>query len=400
MPSKIEELVRAHDEWRSGRCINLQPSENILSPAVRRALSSDMAGRYTLRSNEFITNDGAANSYGGTRYLDEVESLGEETASSLFHGAHVSLKPLSGHVASLLMVAATCRKGDTIMSIPSTEGGYDGYGQQYIPDLFSLKFRPLPFDRERWNVDENVAAEAIREVKPRLVVLGQSFILFPYKMKEIREACDDARAVLAYDASHVMGLVTGGRFQDPVGEGADIVVGSTHKSFPGPQGGLFVTGDDGIWREFTKNTTWRVIDNAHWNRIAGVAQAFLEMKRHGPRYAARIQSNSASLGRYLHQEGIECKFGRLGYSKSHQLHLDGAAMTAAGFTFGSFSSKLQGSDIIVDTTGRLGTSEVSRLGMGEKEMKSIASLVGEAAAGRDVRAKANKLRREFDIHYT
>ncbi len=399
MPSKVQELIRAHDSWRGKQCINLQPSENILSDAVRSVLSTDMAGRYTLRSNEYITNGGASNSYGGTRYLDEVEALGEETASSLFHGAHASLKPMSGHIASLLMVASTCRKGDTIMAVPSADGGYDGYGSGYIPDIFSLNYRPLPFDRERWNLDTDASVTSIEEAKPRLVILGQSFILFPYDLKAIRSACDDAGAVLAYDASHVMGLVTGGKFQDPVGDGVDIVVGSTHKSLPGPQGGLFITADDGIWKEFGRNTTWRIIDNAHWNRIAGVAQALLEMKRHGARYAAKIQSNSASLGKHLHAAGFECKFSSLGYSRSHQLLIDQPSLERTGFTFGSLSGMLESNDIIVDTTGRLGTSEVSRLGMGDREMREVASLVKEAMNGGHVKSKANKLRRRFKISY-
>lgn len=399
MPSRIEQLVKAHDAWRAGRCINLQPSENLLSNAVRSVLSTDMAGRYTLRSNDFVSNNGAPNSYGGTKYLDEVESAGEETASYLFHGAHASLKPLSGHVASLLMIASTCRKGDSIMAVSSQDGGYDGYGGGYIPDLFSLKYEPLPFDRERWNVDAGAAATSIRAARPRLVILGQSFILFPYEMKPIREACSETGALLAYDASHVMGLVTGGRFQDPIGEGADIVVGSTHKSLPGPQGGLFVTTDDGIWREFTRNTTWRIIDNAHWNRIAGVAQALHEMKRHGARYAARIQSNSASLGTELDRAGFGCLFANLGYSRSHQLHIDGAALRERGMDFGRMSALLERNDIIADTTGRLGTAEVSRLGMGAPEMKAIASLVTEALDGRNVKGKADKLRRRFHLNY-
>ena len=400
MPSKIEELVKAHDAWRSGRCINIQPSENLLSRAVRSVLSSDMAGRYTLRSNEFVLNNGAANSYGGTRLMDEVESIGAETASSLFHGAHASLKPLSGHIASLLMIASTCRSGDTIMAVSSTDGGYDGYGGDYIPDLFSLRFEALPFDRSRWNIDSEAAAEDIRAKKPKLVILGQSFILFPYEMGPIRDACSETGAILAYDASHVMGLVVGGKFQDPIAEGADIVVGSTHKSLPGPQGGLFVTGDDTIWREFSRNTTWRIIDNAHWNRIAVVAQALIEMKRHGRSYAARIQSNSAALGGYLAEEGLECRFRELGYSKSHQLHIDEERLREQKLTFGQMSALLEKNDIIVDTTGRLGTSEVSRLGMGKQEMKNIASLVTRALGGENVKSKANKLRRKFHAQFT
>jgi glycine hydroxymethyltransferase len=392
-------LAGRHDRWRNSRCINLQPSENILSPAVRKLLSSDMASRYTLRSNEFISNGGASNSYGGTKYMDEIEMRGEETASKLF-GARTSLKPLSGHIASLLMFASVCRKGDTIMAVSSADGGYDGYGQDYIPDLFSLKFRPIQFDRERWNVRDEETAADIRRYKPKLVVLGQSFILFPYDMRAISDACKDEGCILAYDASHVLGLVAGGRFQRPIQEGCDILIGSTHKSFPGPQGGIFATNDERIWKSFVWNCTWRILDNAHWNRIAALSQAMEEMKRHGSSYAARIEANTRALGRSLSEQGLKCKFGELGFSRSHQLHLDTGALADRGLSLANLNEKLERNDIIVDTTGRIGTAEVSRLGMGVREMRRISALVGGALRGEDVKAEANSLRRKFDVHYT
>jgi len=394
----IIELAKKHDQWRNSSCINLQPSENILSPAVRRLLASDMASRYTLRSNEFIGNGGASNSYGGTKYMDEIERRGEETASKLF-GARTSLKPLSGHIASLLMIASVCRKGDTIMAVSSADGGYDGYGQSYIPDMFSLKFRPLQFDREIWNVKGEETAEDIRRYKPKLVVLGQSFILFPYDIGPISDACREEGTVLAYDASHVLGLVAGGRFQRPIQERCDILIGSTHKSFPGPQGGIFATNDDGIWKSFVWNCTWRLIDNAHWNRIAALSQAMEEMRRHASNYAARIEANTQALGRSLGEEGVVCKFSGIGYSRSHQLHLDSDALASMDLSLAKLNEELEKNDIIVDTTGRIGTSEVSRLGMGAREMRLISALVGGALRGENVKAEANRLRKRFDVHY-
>ncbi len=357
-----------------------------------------MAGRYTLRSNEHISNNGAPNSYGGTRYMDEVEEKGEECASTLF-GGRVSLKPLSGHIASLLMFASVVKRGDGVMAISARDGGYDGYGPEYITELFSANFIEMPFDRKSWNIRAEEAAACIRRNRPKLVILGQSFILFPYDIGAVGDACREAGALLAYDASHVLGLVAGGRFQQPLKEGCDIMIGSTHKSFPGPQGGIFATTDDGVWKAFVRNTTWRILDNAHWNRIAALAQAMEEMRRHGSSYASRIQKNSRSLGKYLSGGPLRCLFAEQGYSMSHQLHIDPSAVGPAGLTFGGISETLEESDIIVDTTGRLGTSEVSRLGMGDREMKAIAGLMQEALAGRNVRSKTNKLRRGFKLHY-
>jgi len=398
MVSEFSKLVFRHDAWRGRRCINLQPSENILSPAVRKLLSTDMASRYTLPSNEFISNGGAPNSYGGTRYMDEVERKGEEIARELFSAEYVSLRPLSGHIASLLMLASVCRKGDTIMAVSSADGGYDGYGQPYVPDMLSLRSEPIPFDRENFNLDIERATSEINRIKPRLVILGQSFFLFPYGMKAVRDACSDAGALLGYDGSHVLGLIAGGQFQRPLEEGADVLIGSTHKSFPGPQGGIFATNNDEIWKAFLKNTTWRLIDNAHWNRIAALSQALLEMKRFGRQYAQRVINNARSLGDFL-EDVLPCRYRQLGYSRSHQLLIDGEELRSRGLSFHTLSSKLEANDIIIDTTGRLGTAEVSRLGMGQREMREIASFINEVLQGKTVRDKANKLRRSFNIMY-
>ncbi|MEM3851923.1 MAG: hypothetical protein QXP70_02875 [Methanomassiliicoccales archaeon] len=398
MPSPVERLVRQHDGWRSGRCINLQPSENILSHAVRMLLSTDMASRYTLQSSEFVDNGGATNSYGGTRYMDDVERLGEEFAKEVFRARFASLKPLSGHIASMLMISTVCSKGDTIMAVQSADGGYDGYGPNYLADIFSLNFKPLPFDWQSFTIDSDKAAEQIIAIKPRLVILGQSFFLFPYNMGPIREACDDAGAFLGYDASHVLGLVAGGEFQDPLGEGADIVLGSTHKSFPGPQGGIFLTNDRELFRGFQRNLTWRLIDNAHWNRIAAMSQALYEMKRYGRKYAERVVANSHYLGRALEGK-LSCMFSEKGYSASHQLLIDKAALAEKGFSPATLSATLEKNDIIVDTTGRLGTAEITRLGMLSRDVKAVASLISEAIEGKMVKGKTNKLRRRFKVRY-
>ncbi len=82
------------------------------------------------------------------------------------------------------------------------------------------------------------SADVIRAAKPGIVTFGGSLFLFPHPIKELKEVCDEVGAYVAYDASHVLGLIAGGVFQDPLREGADFITSSTHKTFPGPQGGV------------------------------------------------------------------------------------------------------------------------------------------------------------------
>src|SRR5206468_7737240 len=125
------------------------------------------------------------------------------------------------------------------------------------------------------------AANRIIAGKPKLVLLGGSFIVFPHNLRALRKACDEVGALLAYDGSHVLGLIAGGQFQDPLREGADVLFGSTHKSFFGPQGGLGVTDRDDLFATMVDRFPWRVGVNSHWNRIAATAHALLETKQFG-----------------------------------------------------------------------------------------------------------------------
>ncbi len=135
-------------------------------------------------------------------------------------------------------------------------------------------------------------------------MLGQSFFLFPYPLREIAEAAHAVDALVFYDASHVLGLIAGGEFQDPLREGADVLFGSTHKSFPGPQGGLLVTDREDLFAQIDPALVWRVFDNAHWNRIAALAQTLLELERcgRGVRRTA-VVANAQALGRALTDRG-------------------------------------------------------------------------------------------------
>ncbi|MGI0148656.1 MAG: serine hydroxymethyltransferase, partial [Thermoplasmata archaeon] len=193
----VPSLADRHERWRRDSCLNLQPSENFLSPQVLRVLGSDLASRYTLPWNADYHGARLENAYGGTKYLDEIEGIGEQLARDVFGAKHASLKPLSGHVAALLLLLSTTEPGDRILIIDSKHGGYDGYMPAYVPDVLGgRKVDFLPFRESTWRLDTSNAARMIRKEKPRLVVLGQSFLLFPYELAPLRKAADAAKSIL------------------------------------------------------------------------------------------------------------------------------------------------------------------------------------------------------------
>lgn len=382
--AELARLVRAHDRWRGREVFNLLPSENALSPTARRYLASDLAGRYTLPMATELHGEPVDNSYAGTRYTDAIERLANAAASRLFHGRFATVRPLSGHIAALSALAPLLPRGSKILAIPAEHGGYDGYGPGYIPALLGYTVRPLPAGGPGYRLDEAAAVEEIRRERPHAVVLGQSFFLFPYPLRPIAEAAHAVGALVLYDASHVLGLIAGGEFQDPLREGADVVYGSTHKSFPGPQGGLLVTDRSDLFQQLDPALVWRVFDNAHWNRIAGLAQTLLELERFGPEYARTVIASSQALARALDDRGFPMVAASDGYTRSHQSLVDGAALRARhGVGPAVLARRWERQRLLTDLIGRMGTAEITRLGLRPEEMPRLAELLERAGLRRE-----------------
>lgn len=380
--SRSWEIIRAHERYRRST-LNLIPSENVMSPAALKALSTDLSGRYALRP-EF---------YAGTRYIHELWSYAEEISRKLFGAEYVILEPLSGHVAAIL-VSHTFSKNGKIAALAAEFGGYPGYGVSKIPDLVGAELVLLPPSREYFVPDVDEGVRVIEREKPSLVVLGGSMMLFPHPVREFSEAVHRHGGVLAYDASHVLGLIAGGVFQDPLREGADVVYASTHKTFPGPQGGLILTNDREIYEKLSGNIFHKIVDNIHLNRLAAYAVTVEEMTKHGARYARKIIENSKSLGYFLDSNGIPVKAKDRGYTESHLIILD----LKDDDERRRIRDRLEECGIVADAGVRFGTNEVTRRGMGKREMEKIAKLVARAIKGEDppkIRKEVKELVRRF-----
>ncbi|MCS7125519.1 MAG: serine hydroxymethyltransferase [Aigarchaeota archaeon] len=372
--SKAWEIIKAHERYRR-TTLNLIPSENILSQRVLRALSTDLAGRYALRPEY----------YGGTRYIHKLWSYAEDVTRKLFKVEYVLLEPLSGHVAAIL-VSHTFSKNGKLASLPSEYGGYPGYDKNKIPDLIGAEVVQLPTSKEYFTPLVEEGLRVIEEEKPNLVILGGSMILFPHPVKEFSELVHGYGGVLAYDASHVLGLIAGGVFQDPIREGADIVYASTHKTFPGPQGAIILTNDPKIYQKLSENVFHKVVDNIHLNRVAAYTVAAEEMLKHGPRYAKKVVENSKHLASSLDSLGISIMAKDRGYTESHQIIVEIPDEEARV----KIRDRLEECGIVADAGVRFGTNEVTRRGMGRREMEKIANLIYRAIEGEDPR----KIKRE------
>jgi len=384
LSAELKRTLENHERWRREQCVNLIASENVTSPAVRKILGSDLGHRYTATDHFYM----------GCKFINQTESIARELVRDVFGSEWADVTPLSGHITDMTLLSTFARRGDKILTMGTEYGGYFGTSEAGFPRILGLVNLYFPFDKDRWNIEIEKTVELIASEVPRLVILGASYILFPHPVEQIAKACRETGTVLAFDGSHVMGLIAGGAFQQPLKEGARILVGSTHKSFFGPQGGIIAAfKPEG---EQMKETIFpAIMDNAHWNRIAALAQALLEMKRFGRKYANQVIRNSRALAEALDERGVPVRCKDCGYTASHQVLLDMDRLKDSA----QVPDKLEQANVIVDRGIRLGTSEMTRRGMREGDMNDIAEIIARVIRSQETvsaaKRKATALARKF-----
>ncbi|MCK5109255.1 MAG: aminotransferase class V-fold PLP-dependent enzyme, partial [Methanosarcinales archaeon] len=226
----IMRATEAHHEWYRD-CLPMIASNNLTSNRVRLLAATDLAHRYAegVVGHRF---------YQGCQYIDEIEAKTITLAKDLFRAEHVNVQPTSGVNANIAAFFALADPGDTIISLEVPQGGHISHVRYSAAGVRGLRVIAHPFDPEIMNIDTDRMVAMIRETKPRIVLLGGSLFLFPHPVREACEAAREVGATVVYDGAHVLGLIAGNCFQDPLREGADVMTGSTHKTFPGPQGAV------------------------------------------------------------------------------------------------------------------------------------------------------------------
>lgn len=370
---EIDILVEKHERHRLNG-INLIPSENRIFYNARKMLSSDLAGRY---ESEW---------YGGSRYAREICEKVEKLAQKLFNVRYALITPVSGNICDLAAIFSFSKSGDIIAGIPKENGGYPfGY------EKFEREFYPLPM--KDYVVDEDKLDEVEKDFP--LILIASSILLFPHPLGKLSKKFG---GVVVYDASHVLGLIAGGKFQQPLKEGARVMIGSTHKSFPGPQGGIVLTNEREVKEKMEEYLLFNyergigLIDNPHVNRIASLGMVMEEMLENGREYASQVIKNAKHLASSIHQMGIPVKFADRGFTESHQILLDMDKERA-----GIFYKKLEENGIFIDCIGRIGVAEVTHVGMKEEEMEEIAHLIADVYEGKIVKESVKKLASSFSI---
>ena len=173
-----------------------------------------------------------------------------------------------------------------------------------------------------------------------------------------------------------------------------MLLGCTHKSPPGPQGGLILGNNEEVFDRVRSQIRPGIIDNVHWNRVAALAVSLLEMMQFGKAYAQAVVRNSQALAKGLAERGVAVRGAAHGYSKSHQVLLECEKSRGE-----LYAKRLEDANIIIDKGGRVGTAEATRMGMGPGEMDQVAELMAIVIHGKKpadyTKKKVRSLIKEF-----
>ena len=370
-----------------------------MSPIAKSVLSSDLANRYTVGSvkNRWYT---------GCQFYDAVEDNAISLAQKLLHANYVNVQPVSGMVANLVAYYTLLKPGDTILTHQVKHSGHYSHVKSGILSLFRVKVESIPFDEESYSLDIEQTIGKIKKIKPNVLLLGSTEFLFPAPIKELREVCNQTNTKILYDAAHVSGLIVGQTFQDPLTEGADLLSMSTNKTLSAPDHGIVACNDIDLYQKQIEYAMVPMFtSNHHAHHVAGLAVTLAEFEQFGHDYAIRIIKNAKALARELFIRDVAVLCPHKDFTESHTVLID--AKLDANYVMKLLESariitnafQLPWNEEDKPTGIRLGTNELTRLGMKESEMKHIANLIASVLLKRKSAKKVEQEVRNLRASY-
>ncbi|RLI12601.1 serine hydroxymethyltransferase [Candidatus Bathyarchaeota archaeon] len=418
----VTDLIRAsemHERYRGSECINLIASEGVKSPAVEEMLRSsmDLESRYAEGEND-LEGHVKKRYYQGQKYMTMIENYVTDIIKMLFKCSWADVRLVSGTHANLATFKglSLAMKNNKMVVTPLSCGAHISHDYTGLAGMvLGLVNIDHAYNIEEMNIDPDESAKIIRAAKPGIITFGGSLFLFPHPVKELRSVADEVGAYIVYDAAHVLGLIAGGVFQDPLREGADFITSSTHKTFPGPQGGL-ILGE--LKDERAEKAIKRIqhaifplsTSNTHLGRLPALGIVALEMKVFGAELARQTVRNAKVAGQYLYENGLKVLGESKGFTESHQIAVD--VMEYGGG--GVIAERLEEANIILNRnilpyddqsnrenpSGiRIGFQDITRRGFREGDVKHLCDLMLQVIKGKrkplEVKKDVIELRKEF-----
>lgn len=417
-------------QWRQKQCINLIPSENTPSRAVQLLCASDPAFRYAEHKKVKSFYDKDIFYYQGTEFIDRVEQLLVEQMRLYLGCSEVETRAISGQMSNMATFSALMdwknrldRKHDPrrlgyILNNHIIKGGHlsaqpMGALHDYVT-IDPITERPaivnFPVCKDNiYKIDVEETKKIIDQYRPELVIFGKSMVLHREPVAAIRQFVDQEQipTTIMYDMAHVLGLV-GDYFQKPFEEGAEIVTGSTHKTFFGPQRGVIGVNyqpEDlkyGLWETIESRVFPGSVSNHHLGTQLGLLMAAYEMNQFKDVYQKAVVENAKHFAKCLKAQGLDVAGDpAIDYTQTHQV------IVSVGYGTGpQVAHRLEQNHIIVnyqatpDEEGftasgalRMGVSEMTRFGFGKTEFGQLAELLADCILrSRDVSQDVERLR--------
>jgi len=413
-----------HERYRGKECINLIASEGLKSPAVEQmmCLSKDLESRYAEGEND-LKGHVKARHYQGQKYMTHIENYAADLMKDLFGCNWADVRLVSGTHANLATFKgiSLTTKNNRMVVLPLSAGAHITHDYSGLAGrVLGLETINHAYDTNELNINSEKSAAIIDAARPGIVTFGGSVFQFPHPVKELAKVAKETGAYTVYDAAHVLGLIAGGEFQDPFGEGVDFITASTHKTFPGPQGGVILANcEDERMEKAIKKVQHAVFplttSNTHLGRLPALGLAALELKLYGKELAKQTIKNAQTAGKCLFENGVKVLGKKNGFTQSHQIVVD-----VRNYGGGKkVASDLEEANIILnknllpydnqhnrgDPSGlRIGFQDVTRRGFKEDDIECLCSLMLEVMKGKrkpvEVRTDVIKLRQSFkEIKY-
>ncbi|MGB7055309.1 MAG: hypothetical protein WBE28_08320 [bacterium] len=431
---KIKDLaqkIEKNNRWRQRECINLIPSETTPSPLVKLCEISDPSGRYaehrTMKGKEVYF-------YQGIDFIREVEGDLCKEMAAYFGCPRVELRPISGQMANEVVFKAMVkyinrdrnegepfRKMRLVMNNELTKGGH--LSSQPMGALFNYVDEDPATGKERvinfpvrkdcpYKTDTDELAKILEQDKPELIVFGKSMFLHKEPVEFVHTIVKDwhPKPLIMYDMAHVLGLY--GVLQEPFKEGADVVTGSTHKTYFGPQRGIVAST---ITKEHPLSRLWIDIkgrafpgstSNHHLGTLLALLMATYEMNTFKGDYQTQVRKNARAYAAALKDAGIDVEGDAAdGFTETHQVVI---RVSKYG-TGNELAQRLENNNIITNYQAlpddesflqasgiRMGVQEMTRFGMKEEDFRVLAEYVADVTIrNTEVREKITEFRQRF-----
>jgi glycine hydroxymethyltransferase len=412
---KVSDLARRAEQnsvWRQRDCFNLIPSEASPSLVVKMCEIADPAGRYaehrSMKGEEVYF-------YQATDFIRDVEVECQKEMAAFFGCTDIELRPISGQMANEVVFKglvkfvnrgrAEGQLSRRLRLVLNNELIYGGHlSAQPMGALFNYVEEDPATGREQvvnfpvrkdnpYKPDLDRLATLLDSHKPELIIFGKSMFLYREPVKFVADIVRGwkDRPVLMFDMAHVLGLY--GAFQAPFEEGADVVTGSTHKTFFGTQRGV-VAGSipkgsplRSLWTEIKGRAFPGSTSNHHLGTLLGLLMSAYEMNTFKEPFQKQVRANARALAAALHAHGVPVEGDPAdGYTETHQVIIRVKAF-GPGM---EIARRLETNNVVtnyqalpddatfLESSGiRLGVQEMTRFGMKEKDFDTLAGLMSD-----------------------